>query len=96
MCDDTNKENVRESTPGEATAMKTIEAVYERGTFRPLEPVAPNLHEGQRVRLVVEGVDATAAYLEMVTHVLDGLSEDDRDALEDLTRRRAPFFPVRP
>ncbi len=75
--------------------MQTIEAVYERGTFGPVGPVAPSLHEGQRVRLVVERVDDAAAYLEMVTHVLDGLSEEERDAIEGLTRRRAPLFPVR-
>jgi predicted DNA-binding antitoxin AbrB/MazE fold protein len=76
--------------------MEMIEAVYEQGAFRPVEPVAPSLYEGQRVRLMVESVDARAAYLQMVTHVLDGLSEEERDAIDDLTRRHAPFFPVRP
>ena len=76
--------------------MEMIEAVYEQGAFRPVGPVAPSLHEGQRVRLMVESVDAGAAYLQMVTHVLDGLSEEERDAIDDLTRRRTRFFPVRP
>ena len=33
---------------------QVIDAVYEHGTFRPLEAIAPPLPEGQQVRVTVE------------------------------------------
>lgn len=66
---------------------RTLQAVYENGAFRPLEPVS--CHEQERVRLTVESIGAAEealfdeeflAYCE--TQVDDAVSlEDVRQAL---------------
>ncbi len=71
---------------------QTVEAVYEQGAFRPVTPLPGPLREGQRVRLLVESVAEGKGYLELVTHVLDGLSESEIDAIEALATRREDFF----
>jgi predicted DNA-binding antitoxin AbrB/MazE fold protein len=37
--------------------MKTVEAIYAGGVFKPIDPVT--IPENQRVRLTIEPVDAT-------------------------------------
>lgn len=69
-----------------------IEAVYESGAFRPVAPLATPLREGQRVQLMVEAPPETQAYLDLATHVLDGLSDEDIAAIEAIVQRRPRFF----
>jgi predicted DNA-binding antitoxin AbrB/MazE fold protein len=69
-----------------------IEAVYESGTFRPVAPLPTPLREGQHVQLTVEGPSDARAYLDLATHVLDGLSDEDIAAIEAIAQRRPRFF----
>jgi predicted DNA-binding antitoxin AbrB/MazE fold protein len=71
---------------------QTVEAVYEHGTFRPVAPLRAEFSEGQRVRLVVEPVTQAQTYLELVTGVFEGLSEEAIDAIEASAKRRPDFF----
>ena len=66
-----------------------IEAVYERGTFRPVVPLPALLREGQHVQLIVEPtVEAQAqSYLDLATQVFEGLSDEDVAAIEAMARR---------
>jgi predicted DNA-binding antitoxin AbrB/MazE fold protein len=72
----------------------TIEAVYEHGIFKPLEPV--ELQEGQRVTLSVEPLALTAAEAEAQLRawqqVYDGLSEHDVREVEAVALDRSSFF----
>lgn len=76
---------------------QAIEAIYERGVFRPAEPVA--LDEGQRVTLSVEPLALTPAEAEAALNawraVYDGLSETDITEVEDDARDRRTFFTER-
>jgi predicted DNA-binding antitoxin AbrB/MazE fold protein len=67
------------------------EAVYENGIFRPVAPVAPNLTEGQHVRLVVE-TDMPDDILRLAAEVYDGLSEQEVNDIEQIALDRSAFF----
>jgi len=73
--------------------INSVEAVYEKGVFRPLLAI-PELSEGQRVRIVVEfSRDAdTDEILELAASIYDGLSEQDVDEIETIALNRSAFF----
>jgi len=75
---------------------RTVEAVYERGVFKPLESL--NIPEHQRVVLTVQIPNAreTAATLESWHKVFEGLSEKDIAEIESIALDRNNFMtPVR-
>jgi predicted DNA-binding antitoxin AbrB/MazE fold protein len=71
-----------------------IEAVYEQGSFKPVEPV--ELPEGQRVTLSVEPraltPDEAAAQLRAWHTVYEGLSEEDISEVEGMALDRSHFI----
>jgi len=71
-----------------------IEAVYEQGAFRPVEPV--ELPEGQRVTLSVEPraltPDEAESQLRAWHTVYEGLSEDDISEVEAMALDRSNFI----
>ncbi|MDQ2731714.1 MAG: antitoxin family protein [Armatimonadota bacterium] len=72
-----------------------IEAIYEAGVFKPLEPVT--LPEGQKVALTVEPVRLTPsearAQLREWNKVYDGLTEQDVTDIESMALDRSHFSP---
>jgi predicted DNA-binding antitoxin AbrB/MazE fold protein len=70
----------------------TLEAVFENGKFRPLEPSRVPLSEGQRVRITVETEAESDDVLALAGHVYAGLSEEEIDAVEDIALDRGAFF----
>ena len=66
---------------------ETIEAIYENGLFRPLEPGAVAVPDGQLVRLTVESSPASRI-LELAARVYEGLSEQDIDDIERIALKR--------
>lgn len=75
---------------------QSIEAVYEHGVFKPLQPVG--LAEGQKVSLSVEPSALTPAEAEAKlkewSKVYDGLSKEDIADVETMALDRSNFFPV--
>ncbi|MDQ3813825.1 MAG: antitoxin family protein [Armatimonadota bacterium] len=73
---------------------QTIEAVYEQGVLKPLQPI--DLMEGQRVALSVEPLAATpeetAAQLREWQKVYEGLSEQEIAEVETIALDRSNFF----
>ncbi|MBI3948511.1 MAG: antitoxin family protein [Armatimonadetes bacterium] len=71
----------------------TIEAVYERGLFRPLQPVA--LPEGQRVSVTVPAgamsLAEAQAHLAKWHRVYEGLSDEEVAEVESIALDRANF-----
>lgn len=67
-----------------------IEAIYENGRFRPLEPVA--LEEGQKVSLVVQSVPAKhlspAEYVQLAQKVYAGLTDEEIAEIEAIALER--------
>lgn len=71
--------------------IQTVEAVYEHGQFRLVEPLPGVFQEGQRVRIVVE-TEAIPTMLALATGVFDGPSEQDIDEIGQIARDRDSFF----
>jgi len=72
---------------------KTIEAVYEKGVFRPLEPVA--LPEGERVQVSVPELSAEVqqrlATLDDFEATLEDMTEEQWEKFDEAVQRR-PWF----
>jgi hypothetical protein len=62
--------------------VQTLEAVFEDGTFRLLEPSAVSLADGQHVRLTIETVGTPDDVLALAGQVYDGLSDEEVDDVE--------------
>ena len=65
-----------------------LNAVYENGVFRPLEPVGGDVNEGEKVRLRLITVSAALRALEELTHIYDGLSEEEIKEIEKVILSR--------
>lgn len=68
---------------------QTIDAIYENGTFRPLQPVS--VDDGQHVRVTIT-YDGGANPLQLAARVYDGLSEGEIDRIEQIALDRSRFF----
>jgi len=67
-----------------------IEAVYDSGAFRPLQPDAIALPEGQRVRITVDDQGEPEA-LRLALRVYDGLSTEEIQEIEQIAAGRSSF-----
>jgi predicted DNA-binding antitoxin AbrB/MazE fold protein len=84
----------RGSSPDQEKPMnsKAIDAVFERGVFRPLGPLGASLTEGQHVRIVIEREQPAQEILALASKVYEGLSEQDINEIErGATDRRTSF-----
>ncbi len=68
-----------------------IDAIYENGAFRPLQPSPFPIADGQRVRITVDDEGDPQA-LCLATCVYDGLSDEDIDEVERIALDRSSFF----
>ncbi len=72
---------------------QAIEAVYEKGAFRPLSSEDLRLAEGQRVRLIVEeSLKEDDNPLSLAAKVYEGLSDQEIDEIEKIALDRSHFF----
>jgi predicted DNA-binding antitoxin AbrB/MazE fold protein len=72
--------------------IQKVDAIYEHGTFRLVQPSTMVFHEGQRVRILIETEPMADDILALATSVYAGLSEQDISEIETLAQRREPFF----
>lgn len=70
----------------------TLEAIFEHGIFRLVQPSPLPLRDGQRVRLVVETEESPDAILALAANVYAGLSSQDVTEVEQLAVQRHDFF----
>ena len=72
---------------------ETLDAVFENGSFRPLNPAKVRLSPGQRVRLIVETpVQDNEDLIELAAKVYEGLTDQQVDEIERLALDRSNFF----
>ena len=71
-----------------------IDAVFEDGLFRPLNPIHVSVQEGERVRLHIEESNG-ATSLDKACQVSDGLSPDEIEEIERIALKRDSFFGTR-
>jgi predicted DNA-binding antitoxin AbrB/MazE fold protein len=75
---------------------QTIDAVFENGSFRPLDNHSLPFLQGQRVKLIVEAPSEPQEDLvELATQVYEGLSDKEVDEIEQIALDRRDFFPTR-
>jgi len=70
---------------------QTIEAIYQNGMSKPLNPVSEELSEGKKVRLVVE-TEAENPIIKLAENFYEGLSEEDIEDIEKIALDRSNFF----
>jgi predicted DNA-binding antitoxin AbrB/MazE fold protein len=70
-----------------------IDAIYENGTFRPIQRDAVAISDGQRVRITVDD-ECEPEALRLVMSVYDGLSDKDIFEIEQIALNRGNFFGV--
>ena len=70
---------------------ETLNAIFEHGSFRLVQPPSIPLREGQRVRLVVETEEAPDAILALAASVYAGLTPQDIIEVEQITLERRDF-----
>ena len=74
----------------------TIDAVFDNGSFKPLNSRPLPFSQGQHVRLIVEAPPQTQEDLiELATQVFEGLSTEEVDEIEQIALDRSNFFPNR-
>ena len=62
---------------------QTVEAIYESGGFRLINPANLQLFEGQKVRLIIEPpAQSATSPLDLAAQVYEGLSENQIDEIE--------------
>ncbi|MCH8291090.1 antitoxin family protein [Candidatus Poribacteria bacterium] len=71
-----------------------IDAIYENGTFRPIQTNTIGISEGKLVRITVED-ETEPETLKLATCVYDGLSDEDIDEIEQIALNRRNFFGTR-
>ncbi len=73
---------------------KTLDAVYENGTFRPTSGAEITLRDGARVRLTVEPISQNLEenVLDLAAKVYAGLSDEEVADIERIATDRTNFF----
>ncbi len=72
---------------------QTVEAIYESGGFRLIDPANLQLFEGQKVRLIIEPPDqSVTSPLDLAAQVYEGLSESQIEEIEQIALDRDDFF----
>lgn len=74
---------------------QVVDAIYEKGVFRPLEK--PPIGEGQLVRITIEtdGKTGVEDMLQLAALVYGGLSDEDISEIESIALDRRDFFGTR-
>ena len=76
---------------------QTLNAVFEDGSFKPVDNGSLPFVEGQRVKLTVEvPVETQGDLLGLAGQVYEGLSERDIEEVESIAFDRSSFFHDRP
>ena len=74
---------------------QTIEAIYENGIFKPLNPLLEEIEEGEKVKLVVETEvekEKVNPIMQLAENFYEGLSEEDIEEIERIALDRSNFF----
>ena len=72
---------------------QTVEAIYESGGFRLIDPANLQLFEGQKVRLIIEPpAQSTTSPLDLAAQVYEGLPDTQIEEIERIALDRDDFF----
>lgn len=68
-----------------------IEAIYQNGIFKPLNPILEDITEGEKVKLVVE-TEEINPIMKLAENFYEGLSQEDVEEIEKVALDRSNFF----
>jgi predicted DNA-binding antitoxin AbrB/MazE fold protein len=72
---------------------QTIEAIYQNGIFKPLNPISEELAEGEMVEITIKDKKLSPdEMLKLAGQVYDGLSDEDIEEIERIALDRSNFF----
>ncbi len=72
---------------------QTIEAIYQNGMFKPLNPISEEIAEGEKVKITIENEKLSPEEMfELASQVYEGLSEEDINEIEKIALDRSNFF----
>jgi predicted DNA-binding antitoxin AbrB/MazE fold protein len=72
---------------------QTIEAIYQNGIFKPLNPVSEEIAEGETVKITINDKKLSPdEMLKLASQVYEGLSEEDINEIERIALDRSNFF----
>lgn len=72
---------------------QTIEAVYQNGIFKPLNPLSKEISEGETVEIIIKDKRLSPEeMLELASRVYERLSEEEIEEIEKIALDRANFF----
>jgi predicted DNA-binding antitoxin AbrB/MazE fold protein len=72
---------------------QTIEAVYQNGMFKPLNPISEKIAEGETVEIIIKDKSLSPdEMLKLAERVYDGLSKEDIEEIERVALDRGDFF----
>jgi predicted DNA-binding antitoxin AbrB/MazE fold protein len=77
-------------------ATQTVDAIFEHGAFRSVQPLPVSPQDGQRVRLVIETNESPEAILALAADVNAGLSPQEIHEVEQIALQRRDFFGEQP
>jgi predicted DNA-binding antitoxin AbrB/MazE fold protein len=78
---------------GEFIMTQTLDAIFENGSFKPVDNGSFPFSEGQRVKLIVEvPAEPYDDLIELAGRVYEGLSDKEVDEVERLALDRSNFF----
>ncbi len=73
--------------------MQTIEAIYQNGLFKPLNPILEKISEGETVEIIIKDKRLSPdEMLELAGKVYEGLSEEDINEIERIALDCSNFF----
>ena len=73
--------------------MQTIDAIYQNGIFKPLNPVSEQIEEGETVEIIIKDRKISPdEMLKLAGQVYEGLSEEDIEKIERIALDRSNFF----
>ncbi|MDW8405652.1 hypothetical protein [Chloroflexus sp.] len=70
---------------------ETLDASFEHGAFRLVQPPSIPLREGRHVQLIIETEESPNATLVLAANVYAGLSPQDIAAVEQIALQRRDF-----
>lgn len=72
---------------------QTIEAIYQDGIFKPLNPISDELADGEMVEITIKDKRLSPdEMLKLAGEVYEGLSDEDVKEIEQIALDRSNFF----
>ena len=72
---------------------QTIEAIYQNGIFKPLNPISEEIAEGEMVEITIKDKRLSPdEMLKLAGQVYEGLSDEDIEEIERIALDRSNFF----